>query len=445
MTRVRGGPRSLLWRLGAFALAVTVISLALHVTVISIWLRPMGERLFTQMAARAQATRIALLATPASGREALAAELGDDQFLVARGAAAKTAVSAQTWLPAPNVPIGELLLARLGADFELHQGPINPLSFDPVRLRLNFSVHGEPWHIEARAQPPTMALLGTGVGWLVLAAAAVAASLLSGLRFIVGPIRDVADRIATQGAAMRPLAYPSGASDEVRSLVESFNRLAERVQAADRTKQQLLAGVSHDLRTPLARLRLRIETQCDAAVAEAAEPELRAVEHIVSQFLAFVHGDSGAGLGAETSMFATIDRVISAYAAQGIAVRTHLRAADERRGALAVQRLLENLIDNALAHGRAPVKVMLRESAAGERELSVWDHGPGLTPAQFESALAPFVRLSKDAAIGHCGLGLAIVAQIAALWGARIECRRDDAGRFGIVVAWPASPPGAPG
>jgi two-component system osmolarity sensor histidine kinase EnvZ len=251
----------------------------------------------------------------------------------------------------------------------------------------------------------------------------------------------VAERIAGQGAAMAPVPVPVGSSTEVRSLVESFNRLVEKVRTADRTKQQLLAGVSHDLRTPLSRLRLRIETQCEPRVAAAAEEELRAVEHIVAQFLAYVHGESGAGMGARQSVLLTADRVVGTYARQGVDIAFVIAAPDASLGELSVQRLLSNLIDNALAHGAQPIEISWRAPAPEVHELGVWDCGPGLEPAQFEAAIEPFVRLSKDAPIGHCGLGLAIVAQIAQQWQATLACRRDAAGRFGVVVTWQSAPP----
>jgi two-component system, OmpR family, osmolarity sensor histidine kinase EnvZ len=426
------GPRSLLWRLGALALAVTFVSLVLHVAVITVWLQPLGERLITQLAARVRLTQSLLQITPAAQRERIGAELGDHEYAVSRGAVDGATASA------PPAPLGAALTERLGPGFKvLREGPATgPLPFKPVQLRLEFMVDNEPWHAQVHAQPPTWALLGTGVGWLTLAAAAVAASFLIGLRFIVDPIRQVAERIAKQGAAMQPLAEPAQASAEVRSLVESFNRLAERVHIADRTKQHLLAGVSHDLRTPLARLRLRIETQCEPAVADAAESELRAVERIVSQFLAYVHGDTGKTLAASDSLLATLDQVTASYAEQGVHIAVTVATADARVPAMETQRLLTNLIDNALAHGEQPIEIGWHINAQGERELSVWDHGPGLTDTQFKLALEPFVRLSNDAGIGHCGLGLAIVARIAQQWQARLECRREKPSRFGIVVTW---------
>lgn len=427
-------PRSLLWRLGALALAVTLVSLVLHVGVIAVWMRPIGEGLLGQVASRTLVTRTLLQAAPAAGRDALAEQLSEPEYRVLRGAIDGDPLYSPPLLP----PIGEILSARLGRGYRVLQEPGAdlPFTFGPVRIRLAFNVDDEPWYAQVVARPPTLALLGTGIGWLVLAATAVGASLFIGLRFIVQPIRQVAERIADQGAAMQPLAVPAQASIEVRSMVDSFNRLAERVHVADRTKQHLLAGVSHDLRTPLARLRLRIETQCEPAVAEAAEGELRAVEHIVSQFLAYVHGDSAKAVAAGESLLGTIDQVVASYAKQGVVVALKVSAADARMPVVETQRLLTNLIDNALAHGEPPIEIGWRSGPAGERELSVWDHGPGLTDKQFKLALGPFVRLSNDAGIGHCGLGLAIVARIAQQWQARLECRREKPGRFGVAVTW---------
>jgi len=432
-----GGPHSLLWRLGALALAVTLVSLFLHVTVITIWIRPLGDRLISQMAARAHMTRTLLQSTPQAQRDRLALGLNDAEFLLGRRTATRPAT---VELP---MPIGPVLSQRLGPGFDVWLESDVVWSFEPRELWIGFEVDQQPWQIRVLAQPPIWAVLGTGIGWLVLAAVAVGASFLIGLRFIVGPIRQVAQRIAGQGAAMAPVPVPAGSSTEVRSLVESFNRLVEKVRMADRTKQQLLAGVSHDLRTPLARLRLRIETQCEPHVAADAEEELLAVEHIVAQFLAFVHGDSGAGMGACQSVLLTADQVVSSYARQGVNIAFVIAAPDASQGQLSVQRLLSNLIDNALTHGAQPIEISWRAPAPEVRELAVWDRGRGLDAAQFGAALEPFVRLSKDAPIGHCGLGLAIVAQIAQQWQATLACRRDADGRFGIVVTWRVADAGA--
>lgn len=425
-------PRRLSTRLVALVVAVGLLSLALHVWVLYSLMGNVARDFVGHLAARVLLQRALLERTPAAEREAVAQAISEPRFVLVPADAGGDAVIDPPW------PAQELLRdvhQRLGRDFELafvepRAGP------GKRRLRVGFFVQGRAWAALYEPAPPVLAFTGTLVGWPVLIALAVIGALVAGVRMIGRPLAQIGAAIASQDANLAPIAMPAHASLEVQTLVRSFNELAASVRAADETKQQLLAGVSHDLRTPLARLRLRIETQCEPAVAEAAEGELRAVEHIVSQFLAFVHGDSGAGLGADESVLTILDQVVASYAEQRVDVRVAIDAPDARRGELAVRRLLENLIDNAIAHGRPPIEITWRSQGAGRRELGVWDRGSGLSDQQFKAALQPFVRLSGDAAIGHCGLGLAIVALIAGQWGAQLACRRDGQGRFGVVVAW---------
>ena len=104
---------------------------------------------------------------------------------------------------------------------------------------------------------------------------------------------------------------------------------------------------------------------------------------------------------------------------------------------LAVQRLLANLVDNALAYGRAPVGVSLRSGAAGTA-LCISDGGPGMNDEDFQRAQQPFVRLTRTRSeLGHCGLGLAIVAQMARQLGGSLHTVRGADGRFGITLSLP--------
>jgi two-component system osmolarity sensor histidine kinase EnvZ len=252
----------------------------------------------------------------------------------------------------------------------------------------------------------------------------------------------LAQRLSAQGQALQPLTLPPRAGAEITTLVGSFNQLVAAVQSADRTKQQMLAGVSHDLRTPLARLRLRIETECDGQLADELTSDLRAVERIVSQFLAYVQGDSRPGLGEPDSLRALITQAVERYRSQGQFVYATMGTGDAELPDLAVQRLLNNLIDNALSHGLAPVIVELiwhGDSPPALASLTVWDCGRGLDAAGFEQAQQPFMRLGeRDVGLGHCGLGLAIVAQIAQQLSATLQRRVDAKGRFGVALTWPA-------
>jgi two-component system, OmpR family, osmolarity sensor histidine kinase EnvZ len=107
---------------------------------------------------------------------------------------------------------------------------------------------------------------------------------------------------------------------------------------------------------------------------------------------------------------------------------------------VAARRLIENLVGNALAHGRAPVVIRL-EAAGGDWLLSVQDAGAGMAPDAFERARQPFVRLNDTRSeLGHCGLGLAIVDQLAQQLGAVLQVRpRAGSSCFAVLVRWPVS------
>jgi two-component system, OmpR family, osmolarity sensor histidine kinase EnvZ len=184
-----------------------------------------------------------------------------------------------------------------------------------------------------------------------------------------------------------------------------------------------------------------VETECDPTTADALTRDLQVLGRIVDQFLAYVQGDSGARLGVDAPLHETVRQVVRQYALQGHPVAVAAEPVALPQPDLAVQRLLVNLIDNALAHGRAPVDVALRDAADGHGPaLSVSDAGAGMSAVQFQQAQRPFVRLARSTtADGHCGLGLAIVAQLAAQLGATLSVDGGaDTGRpFAITVHWP--------
>jgi two-component system, OmpR family, osmolarity sensor histidine kinase EnvZ len=428
-------PRTLTARLALLVVVVGLLSLLLHFSVLWLLMHSLSGDLSAHLSSRVLAQRALLLATPAAQRPELARRWQSERYRVAPLTADAPSTQPPPW-PARNIV----------QDLREHVGPDMRVSFmarqdgAPARLRFVFDVEGVTWAAEVVPAPPVLALTGTLVGWPVLIAAGVIAALMIGVRVIGRPLAQTSAAIAAQGEVLRPIDVPAHASGEVVSLVHAFNQLAAELRTADQTKQQLLAGVSHDLRTPLARLRLRIETQCEGAVEQALQADLLAVERIVSQFLAYVQADrhaASAGLGRLAPMVDTVRQVAAESAEQGEAIEMQLEAVQGELPDLALRRALANLIDNARAHGRTPIQVSLRDTAQGPR-LTVWDHGPGIAPSDFAQALRPFVRLQAQdtgrQALGHCGLGLAIVAQMAQHLHADLSCERDAQARFGVSL-----------
>jgi two-component system, OmpR family, osmolarity sensor histidine kinase EnvZ len=435
---MKGQPRSLVTRMTWLVVAVSVFSLLLHLAVSWLWANEVSEDLVDSLSGRVILARQILERAPPEQRSALAQSISQIRFTVER---LQTPALVSADIP-PFLPGQVLQRIRdaAGPAFNVHLGST---SFAQSRgiIQFDFELDNEHWRVTYRVQPPLLAVLGTGIGWLVLIAVGVLLSLVMGVRSIARPMSQLARRLANQGGALQPLSMPVGGGAEISTVVTAFNQLVVEVQRADQIKQQMLAGVSHDLRTPLARLRLRIETQCDELIAQELTADLFAVERIVSQFLAYVQGQSKAALGKPEAVMDVVSWVVSGYAEQGSKVEFVPCALRLELPDLAVQRALANLIDNALSHGMAPVLVALSfvcRDEHGRGVLTVWDHGTGMSDAEFERAQLPFVRLEGSrAGLGHCGLGLAIVAQIAHQLGGHLERSKSADGRFGVSIVWP--------
>jgi two-component system, OmpR family, osmolarity sensor histidine kinase EnvZ len=430
-------PQSLVTRMTMLVVAVGVLSLGLHVLVLGLWFEPLSEDLASGLTGRVQLTRKLLQAAHPAGRDIVAAEVGGGRYTVSRLSAP---LDSPRDAPVPAaVRMLSALRERAGPEITVNLAPIDQVE-ERGTIYFDFQVANENWRATYRANPPILALLSTGLGWFVLVALAVIASLVVGVRSIARPLSEFARQLAAQGDMLHQLPTPARTSRELKTLTDSFNHLVDKVQRADEVKQQMLAGVSHDLRTPLARLRLRIEMECAEPLADILCADLHAIERIVSQFLAYVQGNNRAGLGESESITAVVSQVIAGYVLENRPVYSALGDVDLEVPDLGLQRALRNLIDNALSHGAPPVEVELIQRATksgAEMALTVWDHGAGLTGGEFLRAQLPFVRLGNASVdLGHCGLGLAIVSQIAGQMQAKLEQVRDGQGRFGISIVW---------
>jgi two-component system, OmpR family, osmolarity sensor histidine kinase EnvZ len=465
----RPAPRqwSLVRRLTGGVALIALLAFGAQAIVLWLWLAPVADDLAGIAAEQAVMAQAALRAVPPAQRAALAEKMTAGGVLVTseRPPASRVITELPPLQdgdgagPAPQRSIVIQFQGRPGEDFA-------------ATFRL--PVEGEDWWLMREYRAARGAVSGTLAVWLVMLALATLGALLVSVQLIARPFGRLAAQISRQQGLLRPLPEIHDGSAELQALVQAFNTLALQVMEAAHTRQQLLAGVSHDLRTPLARLRLRAETQCEPEVADALTADLRALERIVDQFLAYVQGDSAALAGAAGHDGAAAGRqatrggalegspdpvsntvfgkseplhqvvrdVVALYADGPQRVSCEVEDIERPVPDLALQRLLANLIDNALAYGRAPVQVQLRAlppADGGGCELRVMDDGEGMTEKEFQRAQAPFVRLTgARSQLGHCGLGLAIVAQMARQLGGKLHTVRDADGRFGIVLHLPA-------
>ncbi len=211
---------------------------------------------------------------------------------------------------------------------------------------------------------------------------------------------------------------PEGAA-EVRQAATAFNRMQERIRRFLSQRTAMLAGVSHDLRTPLTRLRLALamipaEERLEQEIAEMTD-DVEEMERMIGGYLAFARGE-GAEQAEETNLTAVLEEV--AAGARRAGARIALDAPDVLRLSLraaAIKRAVTNLVDNARRHART---ITLTAEPAGTRLVTVTvdDDGPGIEPSQRESVFRPF----ESGAQGGTGLGLTIARDIVRAHGGDI-------------------------
>jgi two-component system osmolarity sensor histidine kinase EnvZ len=259
------------------------------------------------------------------------------------------------------------------------------------------------------------------VGWagaLLAIALAGAWLIASTLARPLAALTRAADRVG-HGQSHEPLAEEG--PRELRTLAAAFNRMARDLESMERERAVVLAGISHDLRTPLSRLRLGLEMSgAESAASDAMITDIDEIDAIIGQFLDFARGDSEQKADGDPGSM--LDELAEHYARLGKRVQFHREALPRLRFArMGVRRAIANLVDNALRYAGEPIEV---NATSGRRQLviEVLDRGPGIPAAEAERLKRPFTRLDASrSGAGGAGLGLAIVERIARAHGGLLE------------------------
>jgi two-component system osmolarity sensor histidine kinase EnvZ len=259
--------------------------------------------------------------------------------------------------------------------------------------------------------------VGGGLALLALALAGawlIASALSRPLGAIAAAARDVG-----RGRAPAPLAETG--PTEMRTVSVAFNRMAGNLAAMERERATVLAGISHDLRTPLSRLRLAIEMSgADRETAEGMGADVEEMDKVIGQFLAFARGeDEPLAAGDLDALVAEIAETYRKRDAE-ISFKPG-RLSPARFAPMAMRRAIGNLVDNALHYAGGPVEIETRRDG-GRVLVEVMDRGPGVPQDEAERLKRPFTRLDEArSGRGGAGLGLAIVDRIARAHGGQFE------------------------
>jgi two-component system osmolarity sensor histidine kinase EnvZ len=241
------------------------------------------------------------------------------------------------------------------------------------------------------------------------------------LRNQVRPIERLARAAESFGKGRAvPDFKPYGAA-EVRRAAQAFITMRERIERHVHQRTDMLAGISHDLKTPLTRIKLQLALMDESADVAALREDIVDMEHMLDEYLQFARGEGGEAAVATDMRLLLRDAAEAARRAEG-ADAENVGLDDGERVVLtvkrnALKRCITNLIDNALKYGRH-AKITLDRSAKSV-EINVDDDGPGIPEARREEAFRPFHRLDegRNLQIGGVGLGLAIARDIARAHG----------------------------
>ncbi|WP_269533929.1 ATP-binding protein [Chitinimonas sp. BJYL2] len=288
----------------------------------------------------------------------------------------------------------------------------------------------EPRPAELRGGPPPMMvpglprrdrgfpLVGLGVQFLILAAAA-----WYGSRWLVRPIESLAQASAQLGDNLHSPPMPETGPQEMRLAARTLNHMQRQIidQLAERTR--FLAAVSHDLRTPLTRIKLRIEQLDNPELAQRLRDDVGEMSTMLDGTLDYLRGESREEAWQSLDLGALLQTLVDDAVEQGQQASLHGDAPIILAQPGTLRRGLQNLINNAVRYG-GDAEVSL--SVQGERLcIEVRDHGPGIPEADLERVLEPFVRLesSRNRTSGGTGLGLSIARDAALRHGGELRLR----------------------
>jgi signal transduction histidine kinase len=269
--------------------------------------------------------------------------------------------------------------------------------------------------------------------------------LLAGLstwavRTATKPLKNLAD--AADGLTPEQPATPlaEDGPSEVTRAAAAFNRMQQRIDAHLKERMHILAAVSHDLQTPITRMRLRADLLDDTTLRDKLQADLAEMQAMVEEGIAYARSAHAAREPAQrTDLQALVHSIVLDYTDAGRPVLlTHAVPLHAHTRPQALRRLVCNLVDNALKFaGSAEVQLTAGETGW---TLQVLDRGPGIPPDRLEAVLQPFIRLedSRHRSTGGTGLGLAIAQQLAQGLGGRLSLGPREGGGLAARFDVPA-------
>lgn len=354
------------------------------------------------------------LSLPTGEEDTAAARLVEQQLRARLGANAEIRVSLSGYVMSGLMPGHPMM--EIGKRVAAMMHGVHAMAsrfFIQVRLGDGSWVWFERGLPEGRFDWPVKMFITLGI----LLVGVTALSLVA-VRWIVQPLADLRRAADALGKDIHRPPLPEAGPVEVAETARAFNRMQRRIGRFVEDRARILAAVSHDLKTPITRLRLRADLLDDEELGEKICRDLDEMQAMVEETLAFMRGTDEREQTRPMDLMALLESLIEDAGESGQEV--HLEGTIERPylgRPLALKRCIGNLLDNALRYGHE-VEVLAHDSAQS-MTLRIMDRGPGIPADAIEKVFEPFFRLegSRGRDSGGTGLGLGIARNIARAHG----------------------------
>ena len=434
---------SLFWRTLLLVLLLIVLSLAAWIQSYRVFERgPRAQTIAQQVVSIVNMTRAALIYSDPFVRRDLLAELAANEGIRIYALEDSDAIKPLASESLIKM-VEKAILDRLGPETQI-ASEVNGRR----GLWVSLAIEGDRYWVFIDRNPVARTY---GTQWIGWAGVALVLSVIGAIvitRLINRPLAELSRAAAELGSGRQPPPLPEGGPIEIRTMNQNFNRMVGDLSKLEADRAVLLAGISHDLRTPLARLRLELEmARLSPEVHDAMTGDIEQIDTIVRQFLDYARKAPQAPVEEielaplveaavrRARIDAQPDSTVDVQLAPKVHVRGHRTELD---------RALDNLLTNAMRYGRDPatgaLAVRVSLSRVDDRAvIVVADRGPGVPDADIDRLMRPFER--GDAArsgTGGAGLGLPIVERIARMHGGTLRLLTSPGHGFCVELTLPA-------
>jgi two-component system osmolarity sensor histidine kinase EnvZ len=428
-------PKTLLAR--SFLLIAVLIMLSL-VSSLAIFrylqVEPRAQQMAQLVVSVVNLTRAAVLSAAPEWRGALLDELAEAEGLRVRPAEIGDVLKPLPEHPAELRLMAEKIRHRLGDNTRL-AAERNGVE----ALWVSFFIGNEEFWVavprERVEHPVSQRLLVWG--GLVLVLALLGGYLIA--RQVARPLKCLAQAARQVGQGTMPPPLPEQGAQEIVEVSRAFNQMSADLTANERERALVLAGISHDLRTPLTRMRLAAELSADESLREGLIADVQQMDAVIGQFLDYARLDENE-TAIPTDVPALAQDIAQRFKAQAQSLALDLQPMPPLAvRSLLLKRALGNLLDNAIKHGGGEITVQLKYED-GKMVMVVADRGAGIPGAQREVVKRPFVRLEAARSdTGGSGLGLAIAERAARLHGGELLLEERAGGGLVAKLVLPAT------